>query len=68
MLIVTVVLGVVILQNTEPVRVHFFWWNGEISAVLLLFLTTVGGFILGLLTTLLVWTRTRTRKKRRKQP
>jgi hypothetical protein len=46
--------AVVVLQNTAPVPMRILWLVGEVLAVLLLFLTAVGGFILGLLVTLLV--------------
>lgn len=47
-------LAVVILQNTAPVRIQFLWFSGQISTVLLLFLTAVGGFAMGVIVTLLL--------------
>lgn len=54
LLVLAVALAVVVLQNTAPLQVRFFWLTGELPAVLLLFLTAAGGFILGLLVGLLV--------------
>lgn len=52
MLVVAVTLAAVVLQNRVLVEVQFLWWTGTISAIVLLLLTVVGGFILGLLTAL----------------
>jgi uncharacterized integral membrane protein len=54
MLIVALALATVILQNRAPVEVQFLWLSGTISTILLLLLTVVGGFVLGLLTALIV--------------
>jgi uncharacterized integral membrane protein len=54
MLVVAVALATVVLQNRALIEVRFLWWTGEISAIVILLLTVVGGFILGLLTALLV--------------
>lgn len=54
MIVVAVTLAAVVVQNRAPVEVRFLWWTGTISAIVLLLLTVVGGFILGLLTALLV--------------
>lgn len=54
MLVVAFALAAVVLQNRALVEVQFLWWAGEISAIVLLLLTVVGGFTLGLLTALLV--------------
>ena len=53
-LVLAVALAVVVLQNTAPVQVSVLWLTGEVPAVLLLFLTAGGGFILGLLVALLM--------------
>lgn len=52
MLVVALVLATLLLQNRALVEVQFLWWTGTISAIVLLLLTVVGGFILGLLTAL----------------
>lgn len=49
-----VVLAVVILQNTAPVRIQFLWLSGQMSTVLLLILTAAGGFSMGVIVTLLL--------------
>jgi uncharacterized integral membrane protein len=49
-----VALVVLIIQNRAPVHMRFLWFSAEISAVVLLFLTAAGGFILGLLAALLM--------------
>ena len=54
MLVVAVALAAVVLQNRALVEVQLLWWTGTISTIVLLLLTVVGGFILGLLTALLV--------------
>lgn len=55
-LILIISLGLVLLvvQNTTPVPARFLWFTAEIPAILLLFLTAAGGFVLGMLVTLLV--------------
>ena len=55
LLMVAVALVAVVVQNTTTIQVHFLWLTGEVSGVLLLFLTAVGGFITGLLVALLLW-------------
>ncbi|HMB16972.1 MAG TPA: LapA family protein [Pelovirga sp.] len=59
LVILGALLTVVILQNTAPVRIQFLWFSGEISTVLLLFLTAVGGFAMGVMMTLLLKGRTK---------
>lgn len=54
LVILGVLLAVVILQNTAPVRIQFLWLSGQISTVLLLFLTAIGGFAMGVILTLLL--------------
>lgn len=46
------VLMVLILQNTSPVEARFLWFVVETPIILLLVLTTIGGFISGVLVTL----------------
>jgi|GEM_PF-870169 len=59
LVILGALLTVVILQNTAPVRIQFLWFSGEISTVLLLFLTAVGRFYMGVMMTLLLKGRTK---------
>lgn len=58
LVVLGVVLAVIILQNTAPVRVQFLWMTGQMATVLLLFLTAVGGFAMGVIVTLLMRGRT----------
>lgn len=43
----------VVIQNTAAVQARFLWFSGEVPVILLLVLTGVGGFGLGLLVALL---------------
>lgn len=52
LLVLVVLVVVVIMQNTDPVQMRFLWMTGQVPAVLLLFLTAAGGFIIGLIVTL----------------
>lgn len=56
-LVITVALGVLVTQNTAPVETRFLWMSAQVPAILLLFLTTAGGFALGLLVALLAGRR-----------
>jgi uncharacterized integral membrane protein len=47
-------LAVAVMQNTAPMQARFLWMEVETPAVILLFLTTLGGFLLGVLATLLL--------------
>lgn len=62
-LLVTLSLALVLLvaQNTDPVHARFLWFTAEVPAIVLLFLTAVGGFVSGLLVALLVKTGARTK-------
>ncbi len=53
-LIISIGLVLLVVQNTTPVPARFLWFTAEIPAILLLFLTTAGGFVLGMLVTMLV--------------
>ena len=59
LLVLVVVVALTVLQNRAPAQVHFLWWAGELSAILLLFLIAAGGFIMGLLVALLAKGKTR---------
>lgn len=52
-LVLSLGLLLIIVQNTDPFGAQFLWFKAEIPAVLLLFLTALGGFILGLLVALI---------------
>ena len=52
--LVVISLVLVIVQNTEPVTGRFLWFTAEIPVILLLALTSAGGFIVGLLVPLFI--------------
>ncbi len=54
LLVTAAALTIVVLQNTAPVSVHFLSLSGDVPAAMLLFLTTAGGFVAGLLVAILV--------------
>ncbi len=59
-LILSLALVLVVVQNTAPVEARFLWLKAEIPGIVLLFLTALGGFVLGLLAALLLgWSRRR---------
>lgn len=51
--LVAVVIGIalvlLVVQNTATVQARFLWFTAEMPTILLLFLASAGGFILGLL-------------------
>ncbi len=51
--VVSLALLMIVIQNTTSVQARFLWFSGEVPVILLLVLTGVGGFILGLLVALL---------------
>jgi uncharacterized integral membrane protein len=51
--IFVIAIALVILQNTARVQAHFLWFTAEVSVIVLLFFTALGGFLLGLLVMLL---------------
>lgn len=53
-LILSLAMVLLVLQNTTRIQAHFLWYTVEMPAVVLLFLMGAGGFVLGLLVTLLV--------------
>ncbi|MDK2946583.1 lipopolysaccharide assembly protein LapA domain-containing protein [Geotoga petraea] len=61
-LIVSILLLLLIIQNTNKVQTNFLWFKGEISLIILLLLTTIGGFIVGLLTS---WRNDRKKKTKK---
>jgi uncharacterized integral membrane protein len=58
----SVILVLIIAQNTAPVPGRFLWFSGEVSAVVLLILSATVGFILGLLVALF------TRREQQRKP
>jgi len=47
-IIFTIAVAMLILQNTARVQAHFLWFTAEIPIIILLFFTAMGGFVLGL--------------------
>lgn len=54
LLLVSLGVVLVVIQNTAPVQARFLWFAAEIPAVVLLFVTAVGGFVAGLLAAFLI--------------
>jgi uncharacterized integral membrane protein len=52
-LLISLLLILIVVQNTTPVQARFLWLSAEVPAILLLFLTAAGGFALGLLVALI---------------
>ncbi|TVR65021.1 MAG: DUF1049 domain-containing protein [Gemmatimonadales bacterium] len=53
-LVLSFALVTAVVQNTAVVEARFLWMTTETPVVILLFLTSVGGFALGLLVSLLI--------------
>lgn len=53
LLILSLLIVTLVLQNTAPMQARFLWLTAEVPAVLLLFLVAAGGFVAGLLVALL---------------
>jgi uncharacterized integral membrane protein len=60
---VSILLLLLIIQNTNKVQTSFLWFNGEISLIILLLITTIGGFIVGLLTSIINKRNNKTKKE-----
>jgi len=54
LLVLAMALVAVIFQNTSPVQIRFLWLSGEVPIVLLLLMTAVGGFVMGLIVAMLI--------------
>lgn len=63
LVILFVLLVFIVVQNTDPVQARFLWFTMEMPVVLLLFLTTSGGFVSGLIVALLVKSGTKSKHK-----
>ena len=53
-LVLVVALSAVVLQNQEPWKVRFLWLSGDVPGIILLFLTSVAGFVAGITVALLM--------------
>ncbi len=54
LLVLAIILAALVFQNQETWQVHFLWLTGEIPGIVLLFLTTAAGFIMGITAALLM--------------
>lgn len=54
LLILSLTLVLLVVQNTAPMQAHFLWLTAEVPVILLLFLAAVGGFVSGLLIAVLI--------------
>lgn len=54
LVVLSLALVLLVAQNTAPIQARFLWMAVEVPAIVLLFLTAVGGFVAGLLVALLV--------------
>jgi uncharacterized integral membrane protein len=52
--ILSLILVLLVVQNTAPVLAHFLWLKAEVPVILLLLLTAAGGFVSGILVALLI--------------
>lgn len=57
-LILLILLGVIVVllvvQNTALIETRFLWFKVEVPAIVVLFVTAVGGFVSGILTALFI--------------
>jgi uncharacterized integral membrane protein len=58
----SLILVLIVAQNTAPIVARFLWFSGQVSAVILLILSATVGFILGLLVALF------TQREERRRP
>lgn len=52
MLLLSIIIALVIVQNTAYMQAHFLWFSVRMPTVVLLALTAIGGFVLGILVSL----------------
>lgn len=50
---ISLALVLIVVQNTAAVNARFLWLTAEVPVIVLLFLTAAGGFVAGLLASLL---------------
>ena len=57
-LILLILLGVIVIllvvQNTALIETRFLWFKVEVPAIVVLFVTAVGGFVSGILVALFI--------------
>ena len=61
LLTIVILLAVFVLQNREPWQVRFLWLSGEMSAIVVLFLTAAAGLVVGIIAALLMKRSTKTK-------
>lgn len=54
LIVLALCLIILIIQNTAPVNARFLWIRAEMPVFMLLFFTTAIGYLLGMITILLV--------------
>ncbi|GAA5496806.1 hypothetical protein Rhal01_02991 [Rubritalea halochordaticola] len=54
LLLLVALLSALVIQNRGLLPVKFLWLSGEISGIVLLFLTAASGFVTGIIVTLLM--------------
>ncbi len=54
LVILSIGLMLLLIQNTALIRANFLWLSVEVPAIVLLLLTAVGGFVMGLLVRILL--------------
>jgi uncharacterized integral membrane protein len=57
-LALSLVLLLIVAQNTAPVQGHFLWFTAEMPAIVLLLLTAAIGFMLGIIVALFAQNKT----------
>lgn len=60
-LTISIALLLVVVQNTAPIQARFLWFSTELPVILLLFFTTAGGFVLGLIAAILMRSGTKSK-------
>jgi len=59
--ILSLMLVLLVVQNTAYVRARFLWLTADVPVILLLSFTAAGGFVSGILVALLLRNKTRTK-------
>lgn len=54
LIVLVLAMALIVLQNQAPMQIHFLWLTGEVSGIVLLFLTIAAGIITGITAALLV--------------
>lgn len=65
LLVLVAALAALVLQNQAPWQVRFLWLTGEVSGIILLFLTAAAGVVAGITVALLVKRGAKLQRNRR---